>query len=198
MKLSTIQQAHFARVKATNDALRESKLHAKERARAIVEEEVLSHRAAVDHEVRLAFNAGVPKSRIGQAMGTTDPGTVTASLKRTSALASTVEAENIPDRFAWANDEHTEILVTMHGDDWDTWIAAVSSNKTFPRFRPEGPFVNRHHEITAPLMWDGEYARPTDEFFFEKSGQNMIDHPVIGFLRLNGGFEAAKEWARDN
>lgn len=198
MNLSTIQRAHFARVRTTRDALREAKLHAKERARAIVEEEVLVYRAALDHEIRLAFNAGVPKMQIGRAMGTTDLATVRASLQRTSGLASTTEAESIPDRFAWANDERTEILVTMYGEDWDAWITAVASNKSFPRFRPEGSFVTRHEESTAILTWDGENVGLTPADFFEKSTQNMIDHPVIGFLKLNGGVDQVTDWARAN
>ena len=91
MNLSPVQKAHLQNVSVADRAWREAKTSARLRARFLADEEVASYLAARDHEVRLAFEAGVPKIRLRlEGLGTSSPETLDGSLARTEAAHRTL------------------------------------------------------------------------------------------------------------
>jgi hypothetical protein len=87
MKLNLAQAAHVARVRAADFAWRNARFGAAARAKIVAEKEVAGFLAARDLEVRLAFEAGVPKSQIGKdGLSTTSPVTLEESLARTEKV----------------------------------------------------------------------------------------------------------------
>lgn len=89
MKLNDKQAMHVRNVKIVDDQWRNAKRDAISRARTAAEKEVADYLAARDHEVRLAFEAGVPQLQISRdGLRTTSPIAVRESLARTAARAA--------------------------------------------------------------------------------------------------------------
>jgi len=104
MKLTPTQEMYLRNVKRANDQWRNAKQDAAERARIIAAQEVESFRSAMDNQIRLAFDSGVPKSQLRVlGMGTTSPLPLDESLARTAAahkaLASKLETD--PLAYQW-------------------------------------------------------------------------------------------------
>ena len=82
--INATQAMHIANVKTARAALRTAKAYSEARAKEIVATEMRAYQAALDHEVRLAFTAGVPKAQLRRdGLGTTDSKTLEDILKRT-------------------------------------------------------------------------------------------------------------------
>ena len=118
MKLTTKQAAHLKRVKTTNTEWRIAKADSAARARLIAEQEVEAFRNAMDHEVRAAFEAGVPKSQIRAfGLGTTNIAALVESLERTApaaaALADKLVTDPLAHRYSMA--EPNILTVTLAG-----------------------------------------------------------------------------------
>ena len=103
--INATQAMHIANVKTARAALRNAKAYSEARAKEIVATEMGAYQAALDHEVRLAFSAGVPKAQIRRdGLGTTDSKTLEDILKRTegaaAALAGKLETDPLAHRYA--------------------------------------------------------------------------------------------------
>ncbi|MFF2388918.1 hypothetical protein [Agromyces sp. NPDC058104] len=124
VNLTPKQEMHLRNVRTAAEARRNAKAGAAARAREIVAQEMAEYDKRLDIEVRMAFDAGAPKSQIGDAMGTTNMGTVRDSLNRTDSIAEALRADRpSDDRFAW-NAETGVLNVTLSGDDLTAACAA--------------------------------------------------------------------------
>ena len=132
----------------------------------------------MDLEVRLAFDAGVNKSRLRrEGLGTTDPATLEASLERTQGLARTERVDDVV-RFTstdeLALDTYPLYRVTMSGDDWDQWF---SQNKH--RARVGGRMVD---DTVANVYWAHGQWQATES---DERGETVFDHPVARWVKEN-------------
>ena len=104
--LNPTQTMHIANVRTARAALRDAKAYSEARAKEIVATEIGGYQAALDHEVRLAFTAGVPKAQLRRdGLGTTDSKTLEDILKRTegaaAALAGKLETDPLAHRYSF-------------------------------------------------------------------------------------------------
>ena len=116
--INATQAMHIANVRTARTALRNAKAYSEARAKEIVVEEIGGYQAALDHEVRLAFTAGVPKAQIRRdGLGTTDSKTLEDILKRTegaaAALAGKLETDPLAHRYAFTAPD--VLTVTLAG-----------------------------------------------------------------------------------
>lgn len=106
MNLNTAQQVHMKKVRAANDTFRDGKRDAAARAKIVAAEEVQSYQARLDQELRLAFDAGIPKLRLYQdGLRTKSSKGLEDSLARTApaanALADKLERDPLANRYRW-------------------------------------------------------------------------------------------------
>lgn len=132
--LNPTQKMHVDRVRTVRASLRDAKAYSEARAKTLVSEELAGHQAALDHEVRLAFDAGVPKLQIRRdGLGTTDSKTLEDILKRTegaaAALAGKLEADPLHERYTLDGDVLT---ITLAGQELDAAHEAVSHYASTP------------------------------------------------------------------
>lgn len=179
------QAVHLQNVKTAIDALRRAKRDAGARARLIASEEIQSYQNAADHEVRLAFEAGVPKRQLRmEGMGTSDAKTLDDSLKRTEAamgsISALIEAEAVDAGMAYKWDRSREhVTITLSGetlaaacakDGWD--VADVSG----------GEFASA--TFTLETGWSGPVLRfqdPTMKWGWV-GAPHYKSHPVVFWM----------------
>lgn len=135
--LNHTQQMHVRNVRAANKAWRVAKTEALARAKKLAAEEIAAYQHQMDLEVRLAFEAGVPKSQIGkEGMLTSAPKTVLDSLARTAGLATataaplqTRQTDPLADRYqATTPADPTQpqtLTVTLDADTLEAAMIAV-------------------------------------------------------------------------
>ncbi len=189
MKLSTVQSANLANVKAANKALRQAKIGAADEAKRIVAEIIAGHSMHQDRMIRIAVDSGVPKSQVGQiGLGTKDTHTVTDSLERTAQLSEEVTPESV-DRYRFTGNldqfGRREISVTMIGDDWDEWITEKRAHGNLRQ-----PALADLTTATFFVTEDGKVGTSEPD----SSGAIQIDHPVVGWHKANK-FQEVSEWA---
>ena len=120
MIINATQAMHIANVRTARTALRNAKAYSEARAKEIVATEIGGYQAALDHEVRLAFTAGVPKAQLRRdGLGTTDSKTLEDILKRTegaaAALAGKLETDPLAHRYAFTAPD--VLTVTLAGQE---------------------------------------------------------------------------------
>jgi hypothetical protein len=178
VRLSAQQVIHLKNVKTANEAWRSAKRNAVARARIVADEEIRSYQAAMDHEVRLAFEAEVPKLRIGRdGLGTSDPKTLEDSLSRTVAVAAERAAKIATDPLAerYAFDETTGVLtVTLDGQTLDA--AAEAQGWASETAAQAGVTSAEFQMMTRD---DGShYIAPLSPSFIDS---HSLAHPVIAW-----------------
>lgn len=190
MKLTPTQEMHLRNVKRANDQWRNAKHDAAERARIIAAQEVESFRSAMDHQIRLAFDSGVPKSQLRVlGMGTTSPLPLDDSLARTAAshkaLAAELETDALAHRYSF--DIDTEILtVTLDGQTLQDARTNARNETGEPSAefnvseRPDGSrYLNNITQFAAAPTWD--------------------QHPVVSWIRDGSEHQAeALAWYAKN
>jgi hypothetical protein len=184
VKLNPTQTLHVERVRIVRSSLREAKTYSESRARELVTKELAGHQTALDHEVRLAFDAGVPKLQLRRdGLGTMDSKTLEDILKRTEgaavALAGRLESDPLAHRYSL---DGTVLTVTLADLDLEratkgrTWIGKMPDSARFQ-------IVTRA---------DGsQFIGP-----FEEQAQNDADynpHPIVSWL--NKRENEAEAWA---
>jgi hypothetical protein len=173
-----MQQLHLRNVHTTNTAYRNAKRDALLRAKEIAAEEIAGYLNARNLEVRLAYEAGIPKSQIGrEGMGTSDPKTVEDALNATQRSVD-VELESAPlsgPSFT-RNDDRT-ITLTLHGQAFEAACREFGWDSG-----------------KAPNSWalDAEGYPIAETDFIPEIGKR---HPVGAWAVRNIG--VARDWARD-
>lgn len=119
-KISELGLLHLRNVFTADQALRIAKASIKAQAKDWAAEKLRGYQAAVDHEVRMADNQGVPRQQILHAgLSTTAWETLYKSLERTeasaAALAGVLEAEPVSGPQFERNSNGT-ITLTLLGD----------------------------------------------------------------------------------
>lgn len=186
--LNPTQKLHVDRVRLVRTALRDAKLYAQARAKAIVLDEIAGYQAAVDHEVRLAFDAGVSKLQLRRdGLGTTDSKTLEDILKRSEgaalALAGKLETDPLAHRYSF--DIDTEILtVTLDGQ-------TLQDARTNARNEAGEPSA----EFTVSARPDGSrYLNNITQF---ATAPTWDQHPVVSWIRDGSEHQAeALAWWR--
>jgi hypothetical protein len=152
MILNPKQEIHLRNVRQANVAWRAAKIDAAARAKILAAQEVDGYLLAMDREVRMALEAGVPLSQIHRVgLGTTNVHTARASLARTAPSSDNPLAERGSDPLAgrYSYDRATgELTVTLAGEpferaanelDWDiTQALAVGLNVAVFDVDPNG------------------------------------------------------------
>lgn len=184
-RLTPKQEMHVKNVQIASDAYKRAKAHAIERARRIAMQEISDYQAKLDLEVRLAFEAGVSKRRIGEeGMGTSAGKTVLDSLARTeeSAEAIVTSFDPLADRYS-LNDERTVLTVTLDGPEFDQ---ACRDEE----WAPEEARSLGFHE--AFFTVDGGVLTPASSDFMPEHGRR---HPVVVWVLHNDA--EALTWLRE-
>jgi hypothetical protein len=186
MKLTPKQEMHLRNVKAANLAWRAVKRDALTRARVIVEREVADHQLAMDREVRLAHEAGVPGTQIYRhGMGTTNAQPFYASLGRTapSETRASIATDPLAGRYRW-NAASEMLTITLAGRDlsdaldeldWDVSEAkakelGLDGAEFIVRERADGS----RYLTTNTVLWMPEYGN---------------SHPVVFWATTHPGIE---------
>ena len=138
------QDAILKALDGFDNAWRMKKRDAKMEARIIVERAISATLAQRDMYVRIAIEAGIPKSQIGErGLHTTSPSAIVESLARTADNAVQIATSVVP-RFEWVTTEEKQpylnggvgmgtvekLHVTMSGPDWDQFVADCLRDKT--------------------------------------------------------------------
>jgi hypothetical protein len=195
--LNAQQAIHLKRVRTADEAWRHASRDALARAKLLAEEEVASFLAARDHEIRLAFESGVPKKRLYQeGLLTTSSKTLEESLRRTEAMAEqqrhAAEA-NAPERYRWTGERdqfgRPTFIVSMAGDtDWLAWVDEKRRNKQLRS-------AELMETTTALFYVDDQGQVGTMEY--DMSGAVMVDHPVVAWHKRER-FQDATGWVGAN
>jgi hypothetical protein len=117
MNLNTKQQVHMKNVQIANIAWRDVKRDAAARAKLIAAEEVSGYQAAMDHQIRVAYESGISKLRLRtEGLISKDSKGLEASLARTAPAAAALANKLIRDpyagRYRW-DAEAERIVVTL-------------------------------------------------------------------------------------
>lgn len=112
-KLNPKQVALLQQVRAADENLRVAKKTADREARIIVADRITAFEAALDNIVRIAFEADIPRQRIGlEGLLTKNSTTVANILKRTEEVAEALVAANNPLNSRYVLDSD-QIRVTL-------------------------------------------------------------------------------------
>ncbi|MET4703066.1 hypothetical protein [Frigoribacterium sp. UYMn621] len=193
MKISPKQELHIRNVRAAAIAWRTAKADALMRARQLAEREVADYLLAMDREVRLANDAGVPSSRIyREGLGTKNPHSFYESMKRTAHTdeGPLARRENDPNagRYAW--NEQKRLVVTLTGSAWDSATDELDWDA--------GQALEAGLNM-AVFDWDGSTLVPSiapeipDNLDWLQRFGNR--HPVIVWMQLATNAEEALAWA---
>lgn len=124
MNLTPKQELHLRHVKAANTAYREAKRDAMTRARILAAQEVADYQLAMDREVRLAMEAGVPNNQIYRSgLGTSNSNTFHESLARTASAQNGPlarrDADPLTGRYLY-DETAGQLTVTLTGEAFDS------------------------------------------------------------------------------
>lgn len=178
-KLNPAQEMHLRNVKSAAVAYKNAKVGAIARAKIAADEEVENYRARMDYEVRLAFDAGVPKKQIREiGLGTSAPITLVESLSRTVTVGGSVgvkETDPHASRYSWER-VRGSLTVTLDGAELDA--AADAQDWTAPDAIAAG--VDRA-EFTVNIRADrSRYVSAlTDDYLPEHERR----HPVVAWAQ---------------
>lgn len=196
-KLTPTQELHLERVRTVRASLREAKSFAEVRARAIALEEIAGHQAALDHEVRLAFNAGIAKLVIRRdGLGTQDSKTLEDILRRTAgaaaALAGKLESDPLANRYEW---DGNNLTATLSGLELEDALTEHDWNETVFAAQRLGIDKARFEVNEADgrkwLTVREDAAMPDNRAFLADHGNR---HPVIAWMREPNHEAEALEW----
>lgn len=156
--LNPRQQMLLRNVKRANVAWRNAKAGAVVRAKEIVAAELSEYQAAMDHEVRLAFEAGVPVRRLAmEALGTSDTTTLKNSLRRTDEAArgsrnGRLTVEPLAEHVVF---DRNSRVVTVTSPLGETVTYNEHAGQLFDYIQVEGgePWE------TSPVLPSGEYTQ---------------------------------------
>lgn len=133
MTLTPTQQLHLSRVRTAHAAYREAKAFAGARAKALVDEEVRAYLAARDHEVVLAFSAGLKKAFLGrEGLGTSDYRTVDDIIKKgeqVAAISRDLPSDPLADAFIW-DSTRSVLTIRVPADEFADSIARSDWHQT--------------------------------------------------------------------
>lgn len=194
MKIDPAREAILQRVRVAKAALVNAKRDAHIRARLIVEDEVASYTASLEHEVRQAFEAGIPKRRIRlEGLGTSDAKTLDDMLRHTKAayeaLAANLAADPLCERYSLDSDAR-ELRVTLDGAD----LTAALYECDYPTDDPA--FVAKHELASATLKVntreDGSlYLTSVTELWIPELANS---HPVVAWAQQPANEAEALAW----
>lgn len=196
MKLTATHEMHLRNIHTADQAWRKAKVSADERAKAIAAEEIRSYLSAVDHEVRLAKEAGVPAVRIRvDGLGSQSPLKLRESLARTEkssvGLAEKLSADPLAERYSR---EGSDLVITLDGEalkdaayeeDW-SFAAAKEAGVDTARFKIETRGDGSHY--LAVRFHD---VLPKNVPFLQEFGKV---HPVIAWAQVPANEAEALAW----
>lgn len=195
MILDEKQRMHIRNVRTATLAYQKSKAEALARAKTSALAEVNSYRSAMDHEVRQAFAAGVPKLQIRRdGMGTTDSRTLEESLARsvaTAQLAAELERDPLAHKFRLGERPRT-VVVTLSGEQ-----LAGAIDK----------WCDEHDRIVLSALTAPEYAEATIEVAKRPDGSTHLSavtpnaikpsytkHPAVYWVGEAANQRAVLDW----
>jgi hypothetical protein len=178
--LDTKKQMHLNNVRKANKAYREAKIGARALVKKRVEEELATYRSAMDMEVRLAVEAGVPKSVIAQeGMLTTNVRDVYTSLERTQhahdALAEELERDPLAGRYEI--DYDGSLVVTLTGQTFQEAAEAYADHE-WSQTAAEADGVNSARFAIAERVDGSTYLDAITPISIERGGL----HPVVMWM----------------
>lgn len=189
-----IQEMHLRNVRTARNAYLVASKDSLARAREIAAREVLTFQAAMDHEVRLAFEAGVKKTPLREiGMGTKAPKTLEDSLARTAKAAVVVvekiETDPFAARYAW-DEANEQLIVTLAGLDLELaataqdWTAesATEAEVNFAEFEID------HTPAGDPIL------SPLEDDYLPGYGKR---HPIVVWAQDADNEAEALAWVRD-
>lgn len=101
MNLNTRQQVHMKNVQIANRAWRDARRDADMRAKLIAADEVSGYQAAMDNQIRVAYDSGISKLRLHtEGLFSKDSKGLEQSLKRTAPAAAALADKLISDPYA--------------------------------------------------------------------------------------------------
>lgn len=181
-KLTELGGIHLRSVYTADQAMKAARASIRAWAREQCAERVRSYQAAVDHEIRLAIDAGVPRSQILEAgLSTKSWSTLYESLARTAAVSSTIDGHKEGPQLSGPqflrNDDGTIALLLL-GEAFDKserehgWRAGEATSKGLTTWQldKEGysiaasdflPDLGRRHPVGA---WAMQNLRITREW----------------------------------
>lgn len=184
MKLSKTQELRLENALGAHLKRIEAQKTERDIALRQADERIAAQLHAEDAEIRKAVDDGVPKDRIRVKLGI-GHATLNDSLARTATLTvePDLEEEAAAHRFAWADDEHSSILITLAGAEWD-----AQRKEMEPRIRRNGDKDSGTYRMTE----DGALVMRTDSF--DMTNANRYDHPVTAWLLYFGGLDETRAW----
>ena len=189
MKLTTNQEFHKTSAYRADQAYRKGKVEVFARHKLLAEQELEALAHERDRAIRRAHDAGVPVKQLAQALTTTATVTVYDSLRRTEGMAEqfTEAEELLPDRFEWANEEHSTVRITLAGTEWDALKAGMK-----PRLRKNHDKDSAVYKINE----DGDFIPRVD--WTDRTKESVYDHPVSAWVLFHEGLTEAESWIAAN
>jgi hypothetical protein len=198
MILNPKQEMHVRNVRAANVAWRAAKIEAGARARVIAAREVSDYLLAMDREVRLALEAGVPRVQIFRdGLKTSSPNALRESLDRTASSSTgalaTRGSDPLAGRYGYIQTTG-ELTVKLDGEpferacdelDWDiTQALAVGLNVA----------VFHYDQANAQLELAVAPTLPHNTDWLPQYGNR---HPVIVWSSVPANAAEALAWVQN-
>lgn len=201
MKLTAAQTATLTRVAQADLAWREGKTLAHARAKEIAEQEVANLLSSRDYAVRLAFEAGVPKAKIGQeGLSTRSPNTVLESLARTEDVAAAVvglHADPLAFRYAFTatpdGDAAGILTVSLDPSRSEANAAAWAWAMEEGNWKAPATVATAHPALTYATFAPGQFGgfAPITEGWLP---EHLNRHPVIVWMEQDENKAEAAAW----
>lgn len=186
------QEMHLERIRVARKAQLDARRFLEAEIRAALKERLRSYDAAVDHEVRLGFEAGISKLAIRtEGLGTKDAKTLDDMLERTAGMAKELAGKLADDALSgrYSMNEPEQITVTMTEAELVGQLALLD----FP-LTPAQTIANGLHRATFDVVSRSDKSRYLSAVSPDWLEEYQNAHPVVTWMSAPDREAEALEW----